>query len=176
MKNNQEEFNFNSNSYNNSLEKLNFQESPISSKDNINNNINNINSQRIENPYLKEEYLNNLLNETKFMQKDYNNKKSLLMKEKEEIQEKKKKLINVYYCLYEFRNKLLDKEKELNDKETNLDEYENVLKNNENILKTNIDNFDEYIKTKSNELKNQFEQIQIIQNRRELELKKREDC
>ena len=86
------------------------------------------------------------------MKNDYNDKKSKLIQENKEIDEKKKKLINVYYCLYDFRNKLLEKEKELNDKEHNLIEYENVLKNNENILKNNIDNFDEYIKNKSNEL------------------------
>ena len=129
--------------------------------------INNLSSNQIEFPSTKEEYLNNLFNETKLIQNEINEKKSKLMKENIEIQEKKKKLIDVYYSLYEFRNKLLDKEKELNDKENNLEEYENILKNNENILKTNIDNFDEYIKNKSNELKNQFEQIQKLQNQKD---------
>ena len=185
MKNIQEEINFNSNSYNNSLENLNFFESPISSSRNnisINNNNKIINhnnkeanyiSQQIEHPFLKEEILNNLYNETKIIQNEYNRNKSMLIKENEEIKKNKKNLINVYYCLYDFRNKLLEKEKELNDKENNLEEYENILKNNEKILKNNIDNFDNYMSNKANELKMQFEQIQMIQNRRELELKKK---
>ena len=112
--------------------------------------IQNLSMNQLDFPVTKEDYLNNLFNETKMLQNEINEKKSKLMKENMEIQEKKKKLIDVYYNLYEFRNKLLDKEKELNDKENNLEEYEHVLKNNENILKNNIDNFDEYIKNKSN--------------------------
>ena len=42
-------------------------------------------------------------------------------------------------------------------------------------MKNNIDNFDEYIKNKSNELKNQFEQIQRLQNKKEDELRQREE-
>ena len=94
MKINLDANNFIYNSYTNSLEKVNFFESPISSSRNYflnNNNNNQIMSQQIENPYLKKEYLNNLLNETKVIQNDYNNKKSILMKESEEIQENKKK-------------------------------------------------------------------------------------
>ena len=104
MKNNQDEINLNSNSMTNTLEKFNFLESPISSSRNYfsNNNINriinqndngeiNYISQQIDHPYLKEEYLNNLYNETKFIQNEFNNRKSLLMKESEEIKEKKKK-------------------------------------------------------------------------------------
>ena len=158
MKNNQDEFNFKSHSHMNSLDKYNFLESPISSfhnylsiNNNNNNNYNNfiketntsnimnllgdkyLNTRALETndfPSLKEEYLNNILNETKYIQNDYNNKKSKLIKENEEINEKKKKLINVYHCLYDFRNKLLNKEKELNDKQNNLEQYENVLKKN----------------------------------------------
>ena len=141
----------------------------------ITKDINNLSTQHIEFPVSKEDYLNNLFNETKMLQTEINEKKSKLIRENEDIQEKKKKLIDVYYNLYEFRNRLLDKERELNDKEYNLTEYENVLKNNENILKNNIDNFDEYIKNKSNELKNQFEQIQKLQNKKEDELRQREE-
>ena len=141
----------------------------------ISKEINNLSSTQVEFPATKEEYLNNLFNETKLIQNEINEKKSKLMKENIEIQEKKKKLIDVYYSLYDFRNKLLDKEKELNDKENNLEEYENVLKNNENTLKNNIDNFDLYIKNKSNELKNQFEQISKLQNQKENELRQREE-
>ena len=212
MKNNQDEFNLNSNSIFNSFDKLNIYESPITESlenyqyqyvpsntllpkhyrtqnrnynrnqtkiNDINNSflkdINNLSQNQLEFPLTKEEYLNNLFNETKVIQNEINEKKTKLMKENAEIQQKKQKLIEVYYNLYEFRNKLLDKEKELNDKEYNLEEYENVLKNNEQILKNNIDNFDEYIKNKSNELKNQFEQIQKMQNQKEEELRKREE-
>ena len=141
----------------------------------ITKDVNNLSTQQLEFPISKEEYLNNLFNETKMIQSEINEKKSKLIKENSEIQEKKKKLIDVYYNLYEFRNRLMEKERELNDKENNLAEYENVLKNNENILKNNIDNFDEYIKNKSNELKNQFEQIQRLQNKKEDELRQREE-
>ena len=152
MKNNQDEFNINSNSIYNSFEKLNIYESPISAcfkndqnipsnnllpnslqnpniNLNLNNNqnqigdmnsitkdINNLSTNQLEFPVTKEEYLNNLFNETKIIQNEINDKKTKLMKENAEIQEKKKRLIDVYYSLHEFRNKLLDKEKELNDK------------------------------------------------------------
>lgn len=211
MINNLDEFNFNSNSPINSIERLNFRESPIlkDSHDFLQNNTNNMNnlnniynnnsikeintrnynpqrfkgndaylnnfSQQLEYPFQREDYLNNLFDETKYMQNDYNDKRYKLIKENEEMEEKKKKLINAYYCLNDFKNKLLEKEKELINKETNLEEYENILKNNENILKNNLDNFDEYIKNKSNELKLQFEQIKIIQNQREIELKRKEE-
>ena len=209
MRNNQDEFNINSNSIFNSFDKLNIYESPIASSfehnqnipsntflptrlltpdinlhnnqnkigdmNSISKDINNLSTHQLEFPISKEDYLNNLFNETKILQNEINEKKTKLMKENAAIQEKKKKLIDVYYSLYDFRNKLLDKEKELNDKENNLIEYENVLKNNENILKNNIDNFDEYIKNKSNELKNQFDQIQQLQNKKEDELRQREE-
>ena len=147
----------------------------IAELNSITKDINNLSTQQLEFPVSKEDYLNNLFNETKMLQTEINEKKSKLIKENSDIQEKKKKLIDVYYNLYEFRNRLMEKERELNDKENNLAEYENVLKNNENILKNNIDNFDEYIKSKSNELKNQFEQIQRLQNKKEDELRQREE-
>ena len=65
-------------------------------KGDINNSlskeINNLSSTQVEFPATKEEYLNSLFNETKMMQNEINEKKSKLLKENAEIQEKKKKI------------------------------------------------------------------------------------
>ena len=96
------------------------------------------------------------LNETKNFNhnNNLNFEDSKYFQECEEIKEKRKKLIEVYYSLKEF---------------------ESNLKNNEKILKNNIKNFENYIRNKKNELNSQFSEIDIIQSQKEKELKIREE-
>ena len=117
------------------------------------------------------------LNETKNFNhnNNLNFEDSKYFQECEEIKEKRKKLIEVYYSLQDFKKKLLSKEKELNEKEKQLKEFESNLKNNEKILKNNIKNFENYIRNKKNELNSQFSEIDIIQSQKEKELKIREE-
>ena len=88
---------------------------------------------------------------------------------------KKLKLYNLYKQLLAFREKLIIKEKELYKKEKNLLEFESILKSNELILKSNIEQFDEYINNKINELKDQFRQIEQIQIEKENYLNQKEE-
>ena len=117
------------------------------------------------------------LNKDELINKYNINSPSINIKNEEffDYKAKKIKLFNLYNQLLEFKQKLIKKEKELNMKEKNLLEFENILKSNEIILKNNIEQFDIYIKTKINELKNQFNQIEQIQINKENYLKQKEE-
>ena len=92
--------------------------------------------------------------------------------EKNEL--KREKLINLYNSLLLLRENLIKKENELIQREKNLIEFENVLKSNEAILKNNIEEFEIYINTKINEIKEQFKQIEQIQVNKENSLREKE--
>ena len=81
--------------------------------------------------------------------------------------EKKAKLYNFYQTLLNFRQKLIIKEKQLNQREKNLIEFEKILKANESILQNNIEQFENYMRNKLLEIKNQFCQIEQLQQNKE---------
>ena len=89
--------------------------------------------------------------------------------------EKKTKLYNFYQTLLNFRQKLIIKEKQLNQREKNLIEFEKILKANESILQNNIEQFETYMRNKLLEIKNQFFQIEQLQQNKEEYLKKIEE-
>ena len=89
--------------------------------------------------------------------------------------EKKAKLYNFYQTLLNFRQKLIIKEKQLNQREKNLIEFEKILKANESILQSNIEQFETYMRNKLLEIKNQFFQIEQLQQNKEQYLKKIEE-
>ena len=89
--------------------------------------------------------------------------------------EKKAKLYNFYQTLLNFRQKLIIKEKQLNQREKNLIEFEKILKANESILQNNIEQFETYMRNKLLEIKNQFCQIEKLQQNKEQYLKKIEE-
>ena len=89
--------------------------------------------------------------------------------------EKKTKLYNFYQTLLNFRQKLIIKEKQLNQREKNLIEFEKILKANESILQSNIEQFETYMRNKLLEIKNQFFQIEQLQQNKEEYLKKIEE-
>ena len=63
---------------------------PYNDLNSITKELNNLSSNQLEYPVSKEDYLNNLLNETKNIQNEISEKNNKLMKENAEIQEKKK--------------------------------------------------------------------------------------
>ena len=90
------------------------------------------------------------------------------------IKNKKNKLVLVYNSLYHFKQKLLNKEKQIKEKEYNISKYENTLKTNENILKNNLEAFNNYINYQTQNLINKFKNIKNYHEQREKELKLRE--
>ena len=90
------------------------------------------------------------------------------------IKNKKNKLVLVYNSLYHFKQKLLNKEKQIKEKEYNISKYENTLKTNENILKNNLEAFNNYINYQTQNLINKFKNIKNYHEQREEELKLRE--
>ena len=84
-------------------------------------------------------------------------------------------MYNFYQTLLNFRQKLIIKEKQLNQREKNLIEFEKILKANESILQNNIEQFETYMRNKLLEIKNQFCQIEKLQQNKEQYLKKIEE-
>ena len=90
------------------------------------------------------------------------------------MKSKKNKLVLVYNSLYHFKQKLLNKEKQVKEKESTINKYENNIKINENILKDNLEAFNNYINYQTQNLINKFKNIKNYHERREEELKLRE--
>ena len=122
--------------------------------------------------------INTNLNENENVDIHLNINKSIRNERNQDVMDfesKKMKLVNVYHSLLKLRQNLIIKEKDLIEKEKNLIIFEKILKSNEAILKNNIEQFDIYIKTKIEEIKNQFKQIEQIQMKKEIYLKQKEE-
>ena len=155
----------------------NFKESMIKENENENENEMQYNTENDKKELL--ESISPIFNDTQLNKDELNkfniNSPTIKNEEYFDYKTKKIKLFNLYNQLLEFRQKLIKKEKELNIKEKNLLEFEQILKSNELILKNNIEQFDIYIKTKINEIKSQFNQIEQIQINKENYLKQKEE-
>jgi hypothetical protein len=161
------------NEENNYLEKTNSKQND--SYENINNiNIENDKKEIIENITPK---ITEIISQKDNLNNNFNENDSIQKVTKEEYQnyrEKKLKLYNFYQTLLNFRQKLIIKEKHLNQREKNLLEFEKILQANESILKNNIEQFESYMRTKIAEIKPQFNQIEQLQQNKELYLNQRE--
>ena len=183
MKNNEEKTDLKQNDSSINLNNIN-----LTNNTNTNTNINDINIEKEKNELLlniapkitekinqRDNLLNNInnnifpnLNETDLVQQ-------IKTEEYRNYKEKKTKLYNFYQTLLNFRQKLIIKEKQLNQKEKNLIEFEKILKANESILQNNIEQFETYMRNKLMEIKEQFHQIEQLQQNKEQYLKKIEE-
>ena len=91
-----------------------------------------------------------------------------------QMKNKKKRLILVYNSLYNYKQKILKKEKEIKEKEYKINKYETKLKINENILKNNFNAFNNYINYKTQNFINKFNNIKNYHEQKEEELDSRE--
>ena len=183
MKNNEEKTNLKQSDSSINLNNIN-----LTNNTNTNANINDINIEKEKNELLlnitpkitekinqRDNLLNNNnnnifpnLNETDLVQQ-------IKTEEYRNYKEKKTKLYNFYQTLLNFRQKLIIKEKQLNQREKNLIEFEKILKANESILQNNIEQFETYMRNKLLEIKEQFHQIEQLQQNKEQYLKKIEE-
>ena len=183
MKNNEEKTDLKQNDSSINLNNIN-----LTNNTNTNTNINDINIEKEKNELLlnitpkitekinqRDNLLNNInnnifpnLNETDLVQQ-------IKTEEYRNYKEKKTKLYNFYQTLLNFRQKLIIKEKQLNQREKNLIEFEKILKANESILQNNIEQFETYMRNKLLEIKEQFHQIEQLQQNKEQYLKKIEE-
>jgi hypothetical protein len=90
------------------------------------------------------------------------------------MKNKKKRLILVYDSLYNYKQKILKKEKEIKEKEYKINKYETKLKIDENILKNNFNAFNNYINYKTQNFINKFNNIKNYHEQKEDELNSRE--
>ena len=144
------------------------------------NEIFNILSPHIDSIFLKEENLNKMLNDAQEFKEQIERGKTKLVEDTKDYLNKKNKLRYVYHALYEFRNKLLKKEKELKLKEEQLRQYDINIKTNDDIVKENFERFQKYIEDKTEELKNEANKIKNLKelnDEKDVQLIKREqDC
>ena len=119
--------------------------------------------------------INTTLNQLNNIKSIYNINSVNLQNDFNKIKKKKNKLILVYNSLYYFKQKLLNKEKEIKEKEYKINKYENNLKTNENILKNNLEAFNNYINYQTQNLVNKFKNIKNYHDQKEDELKLREN-
>ena len=118
--------------------------------------------------------INTTLNQLNNIKSIYNINSVNLQNDFNKIKRKKSKLILVYNSLYHFKQKLLNKEKQIKEKEYKINKYENNLKTNENILKNNLEAFNNYINYQTQNLVNKFKNIKNYHDQKEDELKLRE--
>ena len=190
MENNEEKNNFEKSNTKQNDSSINLNNINLTQNSNINKNIDELNVEKDKNalllnitPKITEEISqrDNLLNINKneILPKLNSNEADLMQQLKIEeyrnYKEKKTKLYNFYQTLLNFRQKLIIKEKQLNQKEKNLIEFEKILKANESILKNNIEQFETYMRNKLMEIKEQFHQIEQLQQNKEQYLKKIEE-
>jgi hypothetical protein len=134
------------------------------------------------NPHLerlrqREFELNQALTEANNYYELYKKNQTALDEESKTYQSKKEKLKYVYHSLFQFKNMLLNKEKELALREEQLRQYEMHLKENEQILEQNSIKFETYVTEKSNQMKqdaNMLKEIKEGNETRNIELLKRE--
>ena len=134
------------------------------------------------NPHLerlrqREFELNQALTEANNYYELYKKNQTALDEESKTYQSKKEKLKYVYHSLFQFKNMLLNKEKELTLREEQLRQYEMHLKENEQILEQNSIKFETYVTEKSNQMKqdaNMLKEIKEGNETRNIELLKRE--
>lgn len=140
----------------------------------------------------KKDKIENILSPIRFEEKINENKsrnymrqlnqiKSIYSLNSEEVQNeviklrnKQNKLILVFNSLYSFKQKLLNKEKEIKEKESQIDKYEKDLNVNENIVKNNLETFNNYINYQTQNLINKFKNIKNYHEQKENELNKRQ--
>ena len=118
--------------------------------------------------------INSTLNELKNIKSIYNLNTIQLKNDFDKIKTKKNKLLLVYNSLYNFKQKLLIKEKEIIEREKNINKFETNLKTNENILKDNLEAFNKYINFQTQNLVNKFKNIKNYHDQKEEELKLKE--
>ena len=140
----------------------------------------NILSPHIDNIFQKEEKLNKTLNDAQEYKEQIERGKNKLIEDTKDYLNKKNKLRYVYHALYDFRNKLLKKEKELKIREEQIRQYEINIKTNDDIIKENFERFQKYIEDKTEELKNEANKIKNLKEQndeKDIQLIKREqDC
>ena len=118
--------------------------------------------------------INTSLNQLNNIKSIYNINSVNLQNDFNKMKRKKNKLILVYNSLYHFKQKLLNKEKQIKEKEYKINKYENNLKTNENILKNNLEAFNKYINYQTQNLVKKFKNIKNYHDEKEDELKLRE--
>ena len=190
MENNEDKNNFEKTISKQNDSSINLNNINLTHNANINTNINDIKIDKNKNDLLvnltpkineKISQRDNLLNSNKndiFPNLNLNEEDLIHQIKTEEYRnykEKKAKLYNFYQTLLNFRQKLIIKEKQLNQREKNLIEFEKILKANESILQNNIEQFETYMRNKLLEIKNQFQQIEKLQQNKEQYLKKIEE-
>lgn len=119
---------------------------------------------------IEEQKSRNYLNQINQIKSLYNMSSEEIQNEIVEIKKKKNKLILVYNSLYNFKQKLLNKEKEIKEKESKIENYEKDLKLNESIVKNNLETFNNYINYQTQNLINKFKNIKNYHEQKEKEL------
>ena len=139
-------------------------------KDKIENILSPIRFEEQKNENKSRNYLNQL-NQIKSV---YSMTSEEIQNEIIQLRNKKNKLTLVYNSLYNFKQKLLNKEKEIKEKESKIDKYEKDLKLNENIVKNNLETFNNYINYQTQNLINKFKNIKNYHEQKEKELNMRQ--
>ena len=116
----------------------------------------------------------NYLNQLNQIKSVYSMTSEEIQNEIIQLRNKKNKLTLVYNSLYNFKQKLLNKEKEIKEKESKIDKYEKDLKVNENIVKNNLETFNNYINYQTQNLINKFKNIKNYHEQKEKELNMRQ--
>ena len=92
-----------------------------------------------------------------------------------QLKNKRNKLILVYNSLYNFKQKLLNKEKDLKLKEQKINKRENEIKIKEEIIKNKYGSFNNYINYEKENLMNKYKNLKNYHQQREDELIQREE-
>ena len=127
-----------------------------------------------EDIYNEENQITKVIGQLNQIKSIYNLNSIQLQNDLNQMKNKKKRLILVYNSLYNYKQKILKKEKEIKEKEYKINKYETKLKIDEKILKNNFNAFNNYINYKTQNFINKFNNIKNYHEQKEDELNSRE--
>ncbi len=127
-----------------------------------------------EDIYNEENQITKAIDQLNQIKSIYNITSIQLQNDINKMKYKKQRLILVYNSLYNYKQKILKKEKEIKEKEYKINKYETKLKVDENILKNNFNAFNNYINYKTQNFINKFNNIKNYHEQKEEELNSRE--
>ena len=127
-----------------------------------------------EDIYNEENQITKVIDQLNKIKSIYNITSIQLQNDLNKMKYKKHRLILVYNSLYNYKQKILKKEKEIKEKEYKINKYETKLKVDENILKNNFNAFNNYINYKTQNFINKFNNIKNYHEQKEEELNSRE--